>query len=340
MKIAQLTSYLVAHYQNPRTRNHTVFVRGPSGIGKSDSINQASEALGEIYKDDPQPWTGYVDLRLSQCDITDMRGVPSVVDGRTVWNIPDFFPKPNTRGIFFLDEITNAPPSMQAVAYQLALDRLHMPEGWMVVAAGNRQSDRGVTFSMASPLIARMGLVDVNAELDGFLQRAAECNIRPEIMAFVAERPDMLHNFDKAFAGEPFPNPRSWFRVSDHMEICEKDPSLRAEVLAGDVGKEAAGLFEAFLRVWETMPKLDDIYTDPDSVEVPDRLDVKHCLVMGIAATVTEKTFDNAYAFLARLENKELQTLCVKLAMKRCNAISKTPAFVKWALANQDVWRR
>lgn len=335
MKIAQLTDYLVKHYNNETTRKTTVFVRGPSGIGKSDAVRQAVAQLSSMYPDDE---VGLVDLRLAQCDVTDIRGVPSVVDGRTVWNLPEFFPRPGTRGIFFLDEITSAPPSMQAVAYQLALDRLHMPDGWMVVAAGNRQSDRGVTFSMASPLAARMGFIDVDTELNGFLQHAAEKQIRPEIMAFIAERPDMLHNFDKQSAGEPFPNPRSWFRASAHMDICEGDPALRVEVLSGDVGKEAAALFEAFLRVWETMPRLQDIYERPLEVEVPERLDVKHCLVMGIAATVTEKNVDNAYIFTSRLP-KEMQTLCMKLAMKRCPAISKTQAFVKWAVANQDVWR-
>lgn len=335
MKISKLADFLVKHYENVKTRMTTLYVRGPSGIGKSDSVRQAIKKLSSMYPDDE---VHLVDLRLSQCDVTDLRGVPSVVDGRTVWNLPDFFPKPGTRGILFLDEITSAPPSMQAVAYQLALDRLHMPEGWMVVAAGNRQSDRGVTYSMASPLAARMCFIDVDAELDGFLERAAEEQIRPEIMAFIAERPDMLHNFDKATAGEPFPNPRSWFRASNHLDLCEGDPSERVEVLSGDVGKEAAALFEAFMRVWETMPRLQDIYERPETVEIPERLDVKHCLVMGIAATVTDKNVDKAYTFTSRLP-KEMQTLCMKLAVKRCPAITNTQAFVKWAVANQDVWR-
>lgn len=334
MKIANLSSFLVRHYEDEQARKTTVFIRGASGIGKSEAIHQTSAALAKTYDN----WAGFVDLRLSQCDVTDIRGVPSVVDGRTVWNIPEFFPKPNTRGIFFLDEITNAPPSMQAVAYQLALDRLHMPDGWMVVAAGNRQSDRGVTFSMAAPLVARMCLLDVEPELDGFLQHAATHNLRPEIMAFIAERPDMLHNFDNKFAGEPFPNPRSWFRASVHMDMVES-AAERVEVLSGDVGKEAAALFEAFLRVWETMPKLESIYTTPDDVPVPEALDVKHCLVMGIAATVTEKNFDQAYKFLSRLP-QEMQTLCVKLSHRRCPAIARTGAYTKWAIASQKVWQR
>jgi hypothetical protein len=334
MKIANLADFLVRTYNDPKARMHTTFIRGASGIGKSDCIKQASAELAKTV----EGWAGYIDLRLSQCDVTDLRGVPSVVEGRTVWNMPDFFPRPGSSGILFLDEITSAPPSMQAVAYQLALDRLHMPDGWMVVAAGNLQSDRGVTFTMAAPLVARMCVIDVQAELDGFLQYASTHKARPEIMAFLAERPDMLHNFNPKAAGEPFPNPRSWMRASVHLDLAT-DAEERVELLQGDVGSEAAALFESFMRVWETMPKLSRIYDDPDSVEMPERLDVKHCLVMGLAATIDEKNFDQAYKFLARMP-KEMQTLCVRLSHRRCPAIAKTPGYVKWAVASQDVWKR
>jgi hypothetical protein len=336
MKIATLANFLTRHYNNDATRHTTVFVRGASGIGKSDAVRQAAAELQAQY---PDEWAGVVDLRLAQCDVTDLRGVPSVVDGRTVWNKPEFFPRAGTRGIFFLDEITSAPPSMQAVAYQIALDRLHMPDGWMVVTGGNRQSDRGVTFAMASPLVARMCVIDVETELHGFLEYAASHGVRPEIMAFLSERPDLLHNFEAAHAGEPFPNPRSWVRASAHLTLCEDSPAERVEVMGGDVGKEAAASLEAFLRVWETMPKLQDIFDNPDSVEMPERMDVQHCVVMGLATLSNETNFDNAYKFLARMP-KELQTLAVKLTHRRCPTISKTQGYVKWAVANQDVWKR
>ena len=335
MRIAKLQDFLVRSYNDPKTRMYTVFIEGPSGIGKSDVIRQTSMALSRTVEN----WAGLIDLRLSQCDTTDLRGVPSITsDGRTTWNIPDFFPRKNTAGIFFMDEVTSASPAMQAVAYQVALDRLHMPEGWMVIAAGNRQSDKGITFNMAAPLTNRMTKLEVDAELDGFQMHAAKCQIRPEIMAFLQERAEFLHKFDGKMAGAQFPTPRGWFRASAHLDLCT-DPSERVEVLNGDVGAEAAATFEAFLRVWETMPKLAAIYKDPDNVKIPDKLDVKHCVVMGIAATVDVKTFENAYKYLARMP-AEFQTLAVKLAHQRDPDISKAAGFVEWALANQRVFQR
>lgn len=332
MKIANLSDFLVRSYMDERTRKISVFIEGPSGIGKSDVVRQTDKLLAEKIPN----WAGHVDLRLSQCDVTDLRGVPSVVNGRTTWNIPEFFPKEGTSGIFFVDELTNAPPSMQAVGYQLMLDRLHMPDGWMVVAAGNRMSDKGVTFQMAAPLTNRMTKIEVQPELEGFLIHASRSGIRPEIMAFVAERADLLHKFDGKQAGAQFPSPRGWFRASLHLDMV-KDDNERVEVLIGDVGHEGATTFEAFMRVWETMPKLTDIYKDPDSIAVPKKLDVQHCIAMGIAATVDAKTFANALKFLNRMPT-ELLVLVVKLAIARDKDLARAPGFVEMALKYQAVW--
>jgi len=338
MRIANLGDFVTRAYQNEATRNRTLYIEGPSGIGKSQVIHQASAALAKLYADDDQPWAGMIDLRLSQCDVTDLRGVPSIVNGRTHWNTPDFFPKENTRGILFLDEITSAPPAMQAVAYQLALDRVGLPPGWMVIAAGNRQSDRGVTFAMAAPLLNRMTKISVDVELDGFMSYYASQGKRPEILAFLRERPEFLHKFDGKSVGEQFPSPRGWFAASDHMELA-KDDSERVEILSGDIGSEAATSFEAFLRVWETMPKLEMIYKDPDSVDIPKDLNVKYCVTMGIAATLTVDNFDNGWKYLKRLPS-EMQTLAIKLAYMRDKTLTNSKTFSEWAIANQHAFRR
>ena len=334
MLISKLSDFLVRSYNNPNTAKRTVYLEGASGIGKSQIIHQTSDVLAKQY---PDEWKGIIDLRLSQCDVTDLRGVPSIVDGRTVWNSPDFFPKEGTRGILFLDEITSAPPAMQAVAYQIALDRLGMPDGWFIVAAGNKQSDRGVTFTMAAPLINRMTKIDVETEINSFLSHYMQRGKRPEIAAFLHERPDFMHKFDGKSAGQQFPTPRAWFAASDHLDLCT-NPSERVEILGGDIGIEAASQLEAFLRVWETMPKLDSIYKDPDTVRIPDQLNVKYCVAMGLAATLTKDNFNNGFKYLKRMP-KEFQTLSVRMAYQRDKGIAGAgAAFAEWAIANQEAF--
>lgn len=335
MLISKIQDFIVRSYGNENTKKRTIYIEGASGIGKSQVIHQASDALKAQF---PEEWCGIIDLRLSQCDVTDLRGVPSVVEGRTHWNPPNFFPREGTRGIFFMDEITSAPPSMQAVAYQIALDRVGIPDGWMVIAAGNSQSDRGVTFTMAAPLLNRMTKIDAATELDSFITHYLRCGKRPEIAAFLHERRDFMHKFDGKAAGQQFPSPRAWFAASDHIDLCT-DPSERVEVITGDVGAEAASQLEAFLRVWETMPKLDAIYKDPDSVPVPKELNVKYCIAMGIAASITKDNFAQGYQYLKRMP-KEFQTLSIRLAYARDKSIATAgKAFAEWAVANQNAFQ-
>lgn len=270
--------------------------------------------------------------------------MPTVEKHKTVWNAPEFFPDPETNpvGLLFLDEITSAPPAIQAVAYQLILDRAignyKLPDGWMVITAGNRANDRGVTFSMAAPLLNRMTEIEVDTVLSDWIDHAATAGVRPEIMAFLSDRADFLHKFGKDSYGKQFPSPRGWFAVSDLMDM-NFEPATRVELLKGAVGHEAAVTFEQFLRVWETMPSLDAIFADPDSVQVPEKLDVRYCVAMGMAARLDKKNFANGWAFLKRMP-KEFQTLVVKLGYQRDKSLIQSPAFSLWAQENQNAFRR
>jgi MoxR-like ATPase len=94
------------------------FTWGNPGIGKSDLHRRLADDLGREI----------LDLRASQWDAVDTRGIPHVIerDGETVtrWAIPDIFPTdPNSTTIIFLDELNSAAPSVQAALYQLILDR-------------------------------------------------------------------------------------------------------------------------------------------------------------------------------------------------------------------------
>ena len=120
------------------------FLWGPPGVGKS-SLVHAIAARRSLP---------VIDLRASLLDPTDLRGIPAIEGGRAVWCPPAFLPhRDSPPGILFLDEINAAPPLVQASLYQLVLDRrvgeYELPAGWWIVAAGNRQQDRAVTFRMS-----------------------------------------------------------------------------------------------------------------------------------------------------------------------------------------------
>jgi hypothetical protein len=96
--------------------------------------------------------------------------------------------------------------------------------------------------------------------------------------------------------------------------------------------------FEAHLRVWDSMPSITDILAGKD-VAVPAEINVRYCVAMGIAARVDETNFDGAWKFLQKMP-KDIQTMCVKLAYKRCKSLVQSPKFAAWAAANQDAFKR
>lgn len=334
MRIKHVAPVIVKRYMNAKVRKRAMFLLGKSGVGKSEVVFQASDILAKHVDN----WQGVVDLRLSQMEPTELRGMPAVDMAKLVasWCRFDLLPTDGA-GIIFLDELTSAPKMLQAAAYQLVLTPADfgVPDTWMVVAAGNFQSDRGVTYQMAAPLVNRFNVLEVDTSLDDFLEHAVVNGLRPEITSFLKDRPDYLHHFTATGETKPFPSPRSWFAVSDGLEL-ELPEEVRPECIRGDVGEEAGIAFDAHLRVFGEMPRIDDILNGVD-VEVPTKLNVVYCCAMGLAARVDKATFANAWKFLSKCPG-DVQTLTVKLAYKRDKEIAKSPAYSQWAMQNQDAF--
>ena len=116
--------------------------------------------------------------------------------------IPAFLPDDGA-GILFLDELNAAPPLVQAACYQLVLDRAlgecRLPDGWTVFAAGNREGDSTVTSRMSSALANRFVHLSFEPDLDDWSRWAmGQADLRPEVVAFLRWRPDLLHRFEPA----------------------------------------------------------------------------------------------------------------------------------------------
>jgi MoxR-like ATPase len=191
----------------------TVFVWGGPGSGKSAVVKQLAKKRGLALRD----------IRVLLLDPVDLRGLPYLSDGRSKWATPDFLPQ-DGEGILFLDELNAAPPMVQASCYQLVLDRklgeYTLPEGWSIIAAGNRDSDRAVTNRMPTPLRNRFVHLDFEVDMQEWSQWAIQSAIRPEVIAFLRFRPNLLSVFDRD--SNVFPSPRSWEFVSNILTINAK----------------------------------------------------------------------------------------------------------------------
>ena len=175
MRPAHLLTVIEKEYASTREGHHTpVMLWGPPGVGKSQMVAQVAERHNAPL----------IDIRLSQMEPSDLRGIPFRSEDEVVWAVPAMLPsvkRHGEEGILFLDEITSAPPSVSAAAYQLILDRklgeYEVPDGWAIIAAGNRQGDRGVTYSMPAPLANRFSHYEVEVNMDDWVAWAYANNI-------------------------------------------------------------------------------------------------------------------------------------------------------------------
>jgi hypothetical protein len=236
------------------------FVWGPPGIGKSQILKQIAEDLG----------MGFVDIRLSQMDATDLRGIPYPTtdengENTMRWAPPAMLPKdPNAKVLILLDEMNSAAPSIQAGAYQLVLDRrlgeYELPKGCMVIAAGNRDTDKGTTFKMAKPLQNRFVHLDMRHDFDDWQEWALLNEINKHVVGYLTFQKSELFEFNPQSSSKAFPTPRSWEFVSD---LLQDDPNLPHQVLtgliAGAVGDGVAAKFLEYKDHAERLPNPSDI---------------------------------------------------------------------------------
>jgi hypothetical protein len=202
-----------------------VFVWGGPGIGKSAVVKQLAEALKITLQD----------VRALLLDPVDLRGLPFLGnDGRSKWATPEFLPQEGS-GILFLDELNAAPAMVQASCYQLVLDRklgeYTLPEGWAIIAAGNRDSDRGATTRMPTPLRNRFVHLDFEVDVHDWSDWAIHVGIRPEVIAFLRFRPELLSAFDRDTNAFPSHVPGSLSPASSALAIRSRTQRLNTKSL-------------------------------------------------------------------------------------------------------------
>ncbi|HET6843504.1 MAG TPA: MoxR family ATPase [Candidatus Angelobacter sp.] len=304
-----------------------VFIWGPPGVGKSDVVREVAEARNVALKD----------IRALLLDPVDLRGLPFLSsNGQATWATPDFLPTTG-EGILFLDELNSATAMVQAACYQLVLDRklgdYTLPDGWSIVAAGNRDSDRGVTTRMPTPLRNRFTHLNFEVDTQEWCEWAVRSSIRPEIIAFVRFRQELLSAFDRDATA--FPSPRSWAFVSKILATAP-DADLEHDLIAGTVGDAAATEFSAFLATFRNLPNIDAILMNPGREPVPGNAAAQFAVASALAHCATDGNFDRICMYLDRMP-KEFSVMSVRDALLRHPAVQHTPAYTKWAVTNHHV---
>ena len=238
-----------------------VFLWGPPGIGKSEMVASIADSLGGPM----------IDLRLSQMDPTDIRGIPfyNKDTGKMDWappiDLPDAeFAAQHPIVVLFLDELNSAPPSTQSAAYQLILNRrvgkYVLPDNVVLVAAGNRESDKGVTYRMPMPLANRFVHVEMRSDFNSWQDWAINNSVHKDVVGYLSFAKSDMYDFDAKSSSRAFATPRSWTFVS---ELLKEEHNMSEETLftlvAGAVGEGLAAKFRAHRKYVGRMPDALDI---------------------------------------------------------------------------------
>jgi len=313
-------------------RQRPVFLWGPPGIGKSELVADITAELGGHM----------IDLRLGQMEPTDIRGIPfyNKDNGKMDWAEPIDLPSEELASqypivVLFLDEMNSSAPSVQAAAYQLILNRrigkYRLPDNAVIVAAGNRESDKGVTYRMPTPLANRFIHQEMKCDFTSWQEWAVNHNIHKDVVGYLSFAKQDLYDFDAKSASRAFATPRSWSFVSELLEDEEGDDDTIMNLIAGTVGEGLAVKFMAHRKVAGRMPKPEDILSGKEKELEVKEVSAMYSLVISmcyelkgaIERKVADKTFhemaDNFFAYMMKNFETELVVMGARIALTTYN---------------------
>jgi hypothetical protein len=308
-----------------------LFLWGPPGIGKSELVEGIAKDLGGLM----------IDLRLGQMEPTDIRGIPFYNKEKNVMEYapPVDLPDEATASqypivVLFLDEMNSAPASVQSAAYQLILNRrvgkYVLPDNVVMVAAGNRESDKGVTYRMPTPLANRFIHQEMKVDFASWQEWAVQNQIHKDVVGYLSFAKQDLYDFDAKSSSRAFATPRSWSFVSQLLDD-EIDDDTVTNLIAGTVGEGLAVKFMAHRKVAGRMPNPVDILKgkvkelNVKEVSAMYSLVISMCyeLKAQVADKPVDKEFhdmaDNFFGYMMKNFETELVVMGARIALTTYN---------------------
>ena len=342
-----LKDALIAQFADPVLRQRATMLWGTRGVGKSSVIAQVAEESG----------VPLVDLRLTTIEPVDLRGALFADDDlkKTVWFPPEFLPSSDQQqGILFLDELTAADQRLQTSAYSLILDRrvgdYRLPDGWMIIAAGNAAFHGAVSYDMGTALADRLFHFNVQSVIDAFLEYALANNFAPEVMAFLQIRPDKLDDTTQQLAQDHLTgaSPRGWEDVSRVLQS-QLDERQKNLFIQARIGAANAAEFLAAIRDIQSGSNVTALLEasagEATKALLPKNLDALYGLVYALAASAgmraqVHRIIEIVEQFTdmpGNLPTRESQTLAMELILKKSlesgieDEVMNSPAWIRYS---------
>ena len=282
----------------PMSTVPSVMLWGAPGVGKSQAIRQ----LAREIEHSTGKRVSVTDVRLLLFNPIDLRGIPTANADKTlaIWLKPQIFQMDDSDSvvnILFLDELSAAPQSVQAAAYQITLDRVvgehRLPENCIVIAAGNRTTDKSVSFKMPKALANRLLHIEVEESFDSWRRWAVRSGINDKVVGFLSFRNDLLMGFDASNEDLAFPTPRSWEMVSNLLNTVCDDVDRMYNLIAGLIGNGVAVEFRTWVKVYDQLPSVKDIFSGKNP-PLPKSTDALYALISSMVVYAREHKKDMA----------------------------------------------
>ena len=337
MRPSNVAQFLEIAFQE----GHPILLKGMPGICKTAIVKQVAERLGyELIIDHPVV-----------SDPIDYKGFPKMTkDGA------EFVPFGNLKRIcmatkptiYFLDDLGQAPPAVQAACMQLLLARHvgehHVSNHVTFVAATNRKSDMAGVTHLLEPVKSRfVSILEVEPSLDDWMGWFYTTSYDPMIAAFVKWRPEFISSFKATADIVNSPCPRTIEHVAKLEQAFKKasvatvDNPMFMEAVAGAAGEGFAIEYTNFLKVASRLPDPDKILKNPETVEFDtSEPDIVYAVIGSILPKITTKNMGNVVKLANRLQS-DWAVVLMRMVAQKDNKLCECTAFVGWAQANVEV---
>jgi hypothetical protein len=312
------------------------FITSHPGVGKSAIAAQVADTYN----------LKLIDIRLSQCDQTDLNGFPSIKNGKATYIPFDTFPLEGDEipegykgWLIVLDEFPSAVLSVQAAAYKLLHDkcvgqhRLH--KNVAMIAAGNRQDSGAIVNPMTTAVQSRFVHFQVIPDILGWIEWADKHDIDHRWKSLVNYKPDLLTHFNPDHNDHTF----SCARTIDYASritknIASENMSKKLPVIAGTVGEGCAREFVNFCKVYKSLPSIEDILRHPLTITINPEPSVQWALTGLIINNTNVNNIADLMKFICRLP-MEFQVITLRAITRKNEELEEHPLVYKWIEDNK-----
>lgn len=326
VKISQATSIITKYIQ----AKLVPMLVGSPGMGKSAIVHQ----IADHYN------LKVIDLRLSQCDPTDLLGFPTINGDKAGYKPMETFPIEGdaiptgySGWLLFLDEFNSAGTAVQAAAYKLILDRMvgiyHLHKNVAVVCAGNLETDNAIVTPMSTAMQSRLVHIELTVDPTEFTDWAASNGIDHRITDYIKFKPNNLYAFVPDHTDKTFACSRTWEFANRVLKVTDDNDPDRLPMLAGTISEGIAREFLGFCKIYQNLPKLAQIIAAPEHTAVPVEPSILFAITGSLSHNATAENLEQMMKYITRLP-VEFQVVTLKETLRRNTPLKTHPAIQKW----------